>query len=448
MNSMKRRLIVFTRYPEPGQTKTRLIPALGTEGAAELQRQMTEYILAQALQFAAPRGVGIDVYYCGGSRQQMRDWLGRDIGLKAQATGELDQRMGQAFTEAFAAGADEVVIIGTDIPGLGPCILANAFDALVDKDLVFGPAFDGGYYLIGANRAGYTRVGSALFAAIEWGSATVLQKTLKIASEHQTAFTLLEKLRDVDRIEDIPVWEAVSGKSSARRRADRISVIIPALNESGQIAATLSSVRQATDVELIVVDGGSTDDTPKIAAEQGATVLSCQPSRAAQMNAGARVASGGLLLFLHADTLLPSGYDTLVRHAILQNGAAGGAFKLAIDAPGLSLRIMERVAHWRSIFLKLPYGDQAIFLSASLFESLGGFPQMPIMEDYALVRRLKRHGRIAILPQPVVTSARRWLAFGAWRTWLINQAVIFAYYLGVSSERLAAFYRRGGNLHR
>ena len=445
MGTRKNKLIVFTRFPEPGQTKTRLIPALGAEGAANLQRRMTEHILAQAHRFAADRNIGISVYYCGGSHRQMRDWLGEDIGLVLQATGELDRRMGCAFSEAFAADADAVVIIGSDIPGISPRIMSDAFDALVDKDLVFGPAFDGGYYLIGASRAGYARVMPALFKGIEWGSATVLNQTLKIASEHQATFTLLDSLQDVDRIEDIPVWETGSGRSTTSGCVDRISVILPALNESAGIAATLASAGQATDVELIVVDGGSTDNTPEIAADQGATVLSCRPSRAAQMNAGARKAKGDVLLFLHADTLLPSGYDRLIRQALSTPGIVAGAFELAIDGPGWSLRVMERVANLRSRFLQMPYGDQALFAPAHLFEKLGGFPQLPIMEDFTLVRRLSRHGRIAVIPSPVITSARRWQKLGPWKTWLVNQSIIFAYYLGISPEKLAAFYRRGSN---
>jgi len=196
-------------------------------------------------------------------------------------------------------------------------------------------------------------------------------------------------------------------------------------------------------VETIIVDGGSRDNTTEIARVHGAKVLSTSPSRAGQMNAGASIATGDIYLFLHADTRLPDRFDVHVRRTMQQSDVAAGAFKLRIDSDGSSLRIMEQVANLRSRYLKKPYGDQALFLNAALFHSLGGFPDLPIMEDYELIRLLGKKGRVVVLPQTVVTSPRRWLNIGVWRTWMINQLVILGYYLGISPEKLARFYRRG-----
>jgi rSAM/selenodomain-associated transferase 2/rSAM/selenodomain-associated transferase 1 len=439
----RERLIVFTRYPEPGKTKTRLIPCLGPQGAAALQRRMTEHLLANVRRLRAVRPTALEIRYAGGSRQLMQGWLGAGLMYTPQSNGDLDRRMGRAFNDAFGCGVDAAVIIGTDIPGITAEILHQAFAALQNRDLVFGPACDGGYYLIGMHNNSFGRALPQLFSGIPWGSADVLDLSLKVAAKIGLTVALLEKLQDVDRPEDIRIWEQQTGNAVKHLHTDRISVIIPTLNEAADITPTLKQAQKGDHVETIIVDGGSRDNTTEIARSYGAKVLSTLPSRAGQMNAGASIATGKIYLFLHADTRLPDRFDVHVRQAMQQSDVAAGAFKLRIDSDVSSLRIMERVANLRSRYLKKPYGDQAIFLNAALFHSLGGFPDLPIMEDFELVRRLGKKGRIVILPQAVVTSPRRWLNIGVWRTWMINQLVILAYYLGVSPEKLAHFYRRG-----
>ncbi len=160
------------------------------------------------------------------------------------------------------------------------------------------------------------------------------------------------------------------------------------------------------------------------------------------MNAGAEAAKGEFLVFLHADTRLPEGFDHHVRRILTESGVAAGAFQLQIDAPSARLRLIERAANWRSRYLQMPYGDQAIFLRAELFHEMGGFPDLPIMEDFQLIRRLQGEGRIVIAPAAVSTSARRWKQLGALRTTLINQLMILGFYLGFEPSRLARWYRR------
>ncbi|WP_371265287.1 TIGR04283 family arsenosugar biosynthesis glycosyltransferase [Pleurocapsa sp. PCC 7327] len=228
---------------------------------------------------------------------------------------------------------------------------------------------------------------------------------------------------------------------------ERISIIIPVLNEVGTIEKVLASTQPSTKIEVIVVDGGSVDGTLELVQSLGVKVLSSPTGRACQMNAGASAATGKILLFLHADTLLPSGFDTLVRAALkppkqgCRKAPVAGAFALQIDAPLRSLRLIEWGVNWRSRFLQMPYGDQAIFLKAETFDQIGGFAQLPIMEDFELVRRLKRLGHITIIPVPVLTSARRWLKKGIFQTTLINQIVILAYLLGVSPKQIVGWYR-------
>ena len=191
-----------------------------------------------------------------------------------------------------------------------------------------------------------------------------------------------------------------------------------------------------------MVDGGSSDESAEVAQSRGVKVLHSPPGRARQMNAGAEVAEGRFLLFLHADTRLPEGFDGHVRQILTGSGVAAGAFQLQIDASSARLRLIEKTANWRSRYLQMPYGDQAIFLRKELFREMGGFPDLPIMEDFQLIRRLQGEGRIVIAPAAVVTSARRWKKLGALRTTLLNQLMILGFYLGFEPARLARWYRR------
>lgn len=223
-----------------------------------------------------------------------------------------------------------------------------------------------------------------------------------------------------------------------------ISIIVPTLNEGGFIGATLEELRHVPNIEIIVADGGSSDDTTGIAKQAGAQVITTQSGRAVQMNAGAAAARGNILLFLHADTRLSADFADQIKQSLAQPGTAAGAFKLALAGKGLGLRIIELTANLRSTILKMPYGDQAIFLTAEMFRAVDGFPHQPIMEDFELIRQLKKRGKITILPLKAMTSSRRWRKLGILKTTLLNQAVITGYLLGITPERLARWYGAGG----
>ena len=224
--------------------------------------------------------------------------------------------------------------------------------------------------------------------------------------------------------------------------AEKISIVIPVLNEANTINTVLARILGASNVEVIVVDGGSQDETVALAQSVGVKVIAAAGGRASQMNAGAGVATGSVLLFLHADTHLPPAFDTLVRQVLQNTGTIAGAFELRIDAELWGIRLIEKMVNLRSHFLSLPYGDQAIFLKTSIFKEIGGFPNLPIMEDFELMRCLKRYGKIAIAPAPVLTSGRRWQKLGVVRTTLINQLIIISYFLGVPPAKLARWYRQ------
>ncbi|NER30019.1 MAG: glycosyltransferase family 2 protein [Symploca sp. SIO1C4] len=222
----------------------------------------------------------------------------------------------------------------------------------------------------------------------------------------------------------------------------QISIIIPVLNEASKIAETLANAYNASNVEVIVVDGGSQDQTIEIALSFGAQVLSSPAGRANQMNTGALAASGEILLFLHGDTRLPTNFDTLIRQAIASPDTIAGAFELRIDSHMGGLRLIEKIVNARSHWFSMPYGDQAIFLQKSVFQEIGGFPNLPIMEDFELMRRLRGLGKIAIVSATVLTSGRRWQKLGVVKTTLINQLIIIGYFLGVPPKILVRCYRR------
>ncbi|MHC5034424.1 MAG: TIGR04283 family arsenosugar biosynthesis glycosyltransferase [Planctomycetota bacterium] len=433
---VRERLVIFTRYPEPGATKTRLIPLLGPEGAANLQRRMTAQVVATGRKLAQHRPVAIEVRYEGGNRLLMNEWLGPTLAYRPQGSGDLGQRMERASEEALLGDAERVVIVGSDCPGLTARLVAQAFDELRSKDLVLGPARDGGYYLIGLRR-----VVLEFFAGMPWGTGEVLERTLRVAEEHAVPTAQLMPLSDVDRPEDICDVDAARGLPSCDSPAPRISVIIPALNEAEDIEATLAAAEHGRNVEIILVDGGSRDATAELARAREVCVISGPTCRAVQMNLGASAASGELLLFLHGDTRLPRRFDEHVRTVMADPGVSVGAFELGIDLDGARIRMHEGMINARSRWGRMPYGDQALFLWADLFRRMGGFPEMPIMEDYEMVRRLRRQGRVALVPAAVLTSGRRWERLGLLRTVLTNSLLVAAYRIGVAPRRLARWYR-------
>lgn len=302
-------ILLFAKYPVPGQVKTRLIPVLGADRAARLHRRMTE----TALDKVRTSGLRIAVCASGAPRRRFRAWLGDGVRYQRQCHGDLGRRMEQAFAKAFRQGEIKVIAIGTDVPGLTPELLREAADALDSADVVIGPATDGGYYLIGMRKPH-----SALFQDIAWGTGRVLQQTRKALVASGLRCRELAPLSDVDRPKDLDGVADDPLLSDALDDPPRLSVIIPTLNEEVAIAATIASARIGKAVEIIVADGGSSDCTRQIAAASGAKVLHVAGGRAAQLNAGAATASANRLLFLHAGSKLHLNYDAAL-HRVLDD---------------------------------------------------------------------------------------------------------------------------------
>ena len=215
-----------------------------------------------------------------------------------------------------------------------------------------------------------------------------------------------------------------------------ISVIIPALNEELWIGSAIQQFDGTPVREVIVVDGGSSDATVRLASELGARVVRERANRGCQMNAGARESSGNILLFVHADTALPHGFPEQVRETLSDPGVAAGAFRFATDEGGWRMRLVARMVSIRCKLFAMPYGDQALFLTRETFQRAGGFSELRVMEDFDLVRRLKRLGRVELASGTAVTSARSWRKEGTWRLTWAHQMCILGYYLGIPTDRL------------
>jgi rSAM/selenodomain-associated transferase 2 len=218
-----------------------------------------------------------------------------------------------------------------------------------------------------------------------------------------------------------------------------VSLVVPTLDEERALAATLDAAAPQAD-EVVITDGGSRDGTLDLARERGAVVVSGGPGRGAQLNRGARAARGDVLVFLHADTLLPPAALSAVRAAVA-GGAAGGAFAVRFDVDSALYRFGARMVNLRSRWTGLALGDQAQFATRAAFDALGGFAPWPILEDLDFARRLRRLGPVAILRPPVTTSARRFETRGPARTVALNWLLWTLFACGVSPYRLARLYR-------
>ncbi len=194
-------IILFTRFPQPGRVKTRMIDRLGSQGAAKLHTKMTEKVICQIQPALQKRKIELQIYYCGGSQQEMANWLGRNCTLCIQQGSDLGQRMEHAFTQTIQQGAERILLIGSDCPDITADIISNGLKKLNNHDLVLGPAADGGYYLIGLRTHGNEI--ATLFNSIDWGTDQVLEQTLTQAKKGELSCTLLPQLHDIDRAEDL-----------------------------------------------------------------------------------------------------------------------------------------------------------------------------------------------------------------------------------------------------
>ncbi len=221
-----------------------------------------------------------------------------------------------------------------------------------------------------------------------------------------------------------------------------VSIVIPVLNEETTIEATLKHLKSlAGNKEIIVVDGGSNDQTYQLAAELADQVCRSKAGRGVQMNVGAKRAQGDVILFLHSDSRLSENAILAIIEVMGDQSIVGGNFSLRIDDPSWSLRFISYTSNLRAKYLKLAFGDQGIFVRREVFNTLGGYPEVELMEDWEFSKSLAKKGELAYLEERIYTSARRWHKFGVWKTIFLMHKIKFLYICGVDPDKLNQVYR-------
>lgn len=436
-------VLIMAKAPVPGLVKTRLEPLLGPRGCAALQRELIRLATATAVA-AGPLTTFLAVAP-GEAASDVGALAPAGVRTLRQDGNGLGDRLTSGVATLFGGGFHPVVVIGTDVPTLTASGLRAAFGALAEgHDVVFGPALDGGYYLVGLNAPA---AGVFDLAPELWGGPEVLAASLAAARAEHLRVSLLPALSDLDTPADA---EGLLADPALPRPVARlltpppaVSIVMPALNEAAAIEDAVRRLRRDfPGCELIVADGGSSDGTAAVAARH-ATVITTEPGRAAQLNAGAGHARGEVLWFIHADTRVePEALDQ-IRLALADQTVVGGGLRLRFDQPGFALRYVACTSNLRARWLHWVFGDQAMFIRRQAFESVGGFPLLPIMEDLEMSRRLGRLGRLAVVRATATTSARRFIAHGTWRTLAFMQYLKLLYFLGHDPRRIADMYRAG-----
>ena len=427
----------MAKAPVAGSVKTRLEPAFTPSECAAIQEQLIRRTARWAAHVAP--GAAYLAYDRPDARDQVAALVPPDARLFVQSGIGLGERLTSATAAVWERHDGPLLVVGVDTRLTTDHAEAALAQLAAGADAVFGPALDGGYYL-----AALARPLPELFALdlSAWGGPRVLELTLESAWKAGIRTALIHPERDLDTPADA---EALSddpeiGDLLARARSPLVSVVVPTLDEAAALPGLLDHLATLDGrFEVTVADGGSADRTAEIAANHALspTVLRVEGGRAAQLNAGAAAARGDPLLFLHADTRLPpDAYGSLTTST-----AAGGNFAIRFDGADAFSRVLG--AWYRAQRrLGIYYGDSAMWLTRRAFEALGGFRELPIMDDYDLARRLERRFATACLPGPVVTSARRWRALGVPRTVLSWVVIRWLFIAGVSPDRLARLYRR------
>ncbi len=426
---MEQKLIVFLKWPEKGKVKTRLASVVGDGEAACIYKKLAEDTVSQVRPLAG-RSLDLMIAYDPPEREvEIKKWIPGPFKYVAQEGKDLGERLKKVVTAAFLDGAERVIVIGSDCPGLDSLTVNRAFWALLKKNVVIGTSEDGGYYLIGFNQARY----AALLDDIPWSTSQVLQHTLEKAKKMGGSTELLSEKFDVDTVDDLKRLSQVKHYHPCDTL--RISVIIPTLNEEKDIESTLINLtRQHHPYEVLVVDGGSNDKTIEIASRYAKLVRSGK-GRAQQMNEGAKVATGDVFLFLHADTQLPNNAFLKIENALQSGKKQSGRFRMSFGHGHPLLKFYE----YQTRFHLFSYGDQGFFVKRELFQEMGGFSVDTAFEDIDFYRRLLKHEKPVIIRDPVITSPRRFLKNGILKQKFINISLAAMYCLGFRRSTIKKF---------
>ena len=441
-------LIIFTREPKPGITKTRMMPYLSAEQCAELHKCMLKDIAREASHADAD----IIVAYTGGEPLFLRSIL-REGGPFRNGAVYIEQRgsgigekMENAISDALDLGYKKAVLIGTDIPEIEAESIDAAFAMLDVCDVCLGPTEDGGYYLIGMKS-----VHHVAFDVKKYGVGTVLEETVRSIENAELTVAVTDTYADIDTPDDAAGYRSrmredpylrCSCTGRFLKDAMRISVIIPVFNESAEIRNMLEQLRSYKDeCEIIFVDGGSTDGTTSIIEDAGCRLLHSEKGRGKQLNAGALASGGDVLFFLHCDSILPDDFTDEIRSVMVRH--EWGCFGVKFPSHNFFMLTNRIISNHRALCRSLPFGDQGIFIDRTVFFEMGMYPELPIMEDYAFSHKLRRYGfRTGMTRKRIISSARRYGSGtrSILKTEISMWRIRHLFRKGVSAEELQKIY--------
>jgi len=439
---MKETIIIFTRVPIPGQTKTRFMPHLRPEECAALHKCFLKDIYTEC------RKAGRDLYVFytpEGKEEVLHPVLGEETVYRVQRGEGLGERMLHAIQAVLAEGYESCVLIGTDVPEIKASDLRSAFHQLKISDVVFGPTADGGYYLVGMKQP-Y----EAVFKKQIYGHETVLENTVSALRETNLQSAYVNMYDDMDCPEDLRgFYYRMRGNPDLQNshtgryllKHIKISIIIPIYNEEKTIDKLQKQLYSLKDqCEIIFVDGGSTDGTlEKIAPDL--MVIHSEKGRAGQMNTGAQASRGDILFFLHCDSELPEQAPAQIRY-VMKESRIGG-FGIAFHSRNFFMLTNRIISNYRMKHRGIIFGDQGIFMERKLFFEMGMFPRLPIMEDYQFSLNLLERGiKIGSAKQRIYTSDRRYPAgtIPKLRVMCKMFRLRRLYRSGVSAEKISDLY--------
>jgi len=416
---MKKAIIIFTRIPMAGKTKTRLEPYYSKQECEELHTCfLRDY--AKTLNDIYDEDADIFVFYSGdGDINKLEKIFMHNVisDYIEQRGNDIGEKMKNAFIDVFALKYDRIVLVGSDVPTMSSYDLSDAFNKLEVCDFVIAPVEDGGYYLIGMNE-----MHNEVFQLDKYGNQEVLVKTIKEIKKLELTYHIMNEKFDIDTARDLIKYEKYSTMKKAENSYTyryimdhkRISVVIPIYNEMKNIFKLEELIKSLIKCyEIILVDGESSDGTYEyfidniMKFKKNVRIIKSKKGRSNQMNIGSVQCIGQILLFLHADSSIDINYyDEIIRVMKINDAAC---FKIKFDSNKILMVFNSFFSNMRSKYRKIIFGDQGYIINHSVFDEIGGFEEIPIMEDYQLSLELKKHKKkVGMINSYITTSSRRY----------------------------------------